>query len=87
MSSRRSRGSGSTEDEINNLILKLQALLPHSGSKNRRVPASKVLQETCNHIRRLTRDADDLSERLSQLLASNDINSLDIESIKSILGQ
>ncbi|XP_027125258.1 transcription factor ILI6-like [Coffea eugenioides] len=87
MSSRRSRGSGSTEDEINNLILKLQALLPHSGSRNRRVQASKVLQETCNHIRRLTRDADDLSERLSQLLASNDINSLDIESIKSILGQ
>ncbi|KAL3528358.1 hypothetical protein ACH5RR_007680 [Cinchona calisaya] len=87
MSSRRSRASGFTEDEINHLITKLQALLPHSGSRNRRVQASKVLEETCNYIRRLNRDADDLSDRLTQLLASNHINAGDVESIRSLLQQ
>lgn len=36
------------------------------------VSASRVLQETCNHIRSLHREVDDLSERLSQLLATSD---------------
>jgi len=36
------------------------------------VSASKVLQETCNYIRSLHREVDDLSERLSELLATTD---------------
>lgn len=36
------------------------------------VSANKVLQETCNYIRSLHREVDDLSERLSELLATSD---------------
>nr|CCD74522.1 unknown [Arabidopsis halleri subsp. halleri] len=37
--------------------------------------ASKVLQETCNYIRNLNKEVDDLSDRLTQLLESIDPNS------------
>ncbi|EEF52153.1 transcription factor PRE6 [Ricinus communis] len=78
MSSRRSRSrpSGSsriTDDQILDLVSKLQQLLPEI--RNRRsdkVSAAKVLQETCNYIRSLHREVDDLSERLSELLATTD---------------
>ncbi|KAK0586809.1 hypothetical protein LWI29_012691 [Acer saccharum] len=79
MSSRRSRSrqqSGTsriTDDQITDLVSKLQQLLPEL--RNRRsdkVSAAKVLQETCNYIRNLNREADDLSERLSELLETTD---------------
>ncbi|TXG50452.1 hypothetical protein EZV62_022976 [Acer yangbiense] len=79
MSSRRSRSrqqSGTsriTDDQITDLVSKLQQLLPEL--RNRRsdkVSAAKVLQETCNYIRNLNTEADDLSERLSELLATTD---------------
>ncbi|GLT26883.1 hypothetical protein SLA2020_019230 [Shorea laevis] len=78
MSSRRSRSrqSGSsriTDDQIHDLVTKLQQLLP--GIRERRsdkVSAARVLQETCNYIRSLHREVDDLSERLSELLATTD---------------
>ncbi|KAK3406302.1 transcription factor PRE3 [Eucalyptus grandis] len=78
MSSRRSRSrqsgsSGISDDQIIDLVSKLQQLLPEI--RNRRsdkVSAAKVLQETCNHIRSLHREVDDLSERLSELLANSD---------------
>ncbi|XP_021592981.1 transcription factor ILI6 isoform X1 [Manihot esculenta] len=98
MSSRRarSRPSGSsriTDDQILDLVTKLQQLLPEIGNRlsdknqNRNprtkkwksklyrkleVSAAKVLQETCNYIRSLHREVDDLSERLSELLATTD---------------
>ncbi|KAJ9163630.1 hypothetical protein P3X46_023279 [Hevea brasiliensis] len=90
MSSRRSSGATKiTEDEINELILKLQALLPQLNQRqSSRVSASKILKETCSYIRKLQREVDDLSERLSQLLDSMDITNIDIESlIMSILPQ
>ncbi|XP_030521642.1 transcription factor PRE3-like [Rhodamnia argentea] len=78
MSSRRSRSrqsgsSGISDDQIIDLVSKLQQLLPEI--RNRRsdtVSAAKVLQETCNYIRSLHREVDDLSERLSELLANSD---------------
>ncbi|CAN1321605.1 Transcription factor PRE1 [Linum perenne] len=51
----------------------------HQGS------ASKVLQETCDYIRDLTRQVDDLSERLSELLASTDSGSDQAAIIRSLL--
>ncbi|KAK9278041.1 hypothetical protein L1049_027598 [Liquidambar formosana] len=80
MSSRRSRSrqqqSGSsriTDDQINDLVSKLQQLLPEIRNRSSdKVSAAKVLQETCNYIRSLHREADDLSERLSELLATTD---------------
>ncbi|KAH0875893.1 hypothetical protein HID58_027786, partial [Brassica napus] len=77
MSGRRSRSrqsSGISEDQINDLIIKLQQLLPELRNSRRsdKVSASRVLQETCNYIRNLHREVDDLSERLSELLANTD---------------
>ncbi|KAF7838435.1 transcription factor PRE3-like [Senna tora] len=79
MSSRRSRSrqsSGSrtiTDDQINDLVSKLQQLLPEiRNAPSDKVSAAKVLQETCNYIRNLHREVDDLSERLSELLATTD---------------
>ncbi|CAF2064817.1 hypothetical protein Bca4012_101911 [Brassica carinata] len=77
MSGRRSRSrqsSGISEDQINDLIIKLQQLLPELRNSRRsdKVSASRVLQETCSYIRNLHREVDDLSERLSELLANTD---------------
>ncbi|XAR50070.1 hypothetical protein NMG60_11004296 [Bertholletia excelsa] len=75
MSSRRARASNLGEDEINELVSKLQALLPHSSSRCTRreqMPPWKILEETCSYIKRLHREVDNLSERISQLLASTD---------------
>lgn len=108
MSSRRSRSRQSgttriTDEQIIDLVSKLQAVLPESRIRSRadrvseftafelaaiyilltffqvllrfvQVSAAKVLQETCNYIRSLHREVDDLSERLSELLgeASSD---------------
>ncbi|XP_022734543.1 uncharacterized protein LOC111288056 isoform X1 [Durio zibethinus] len=52
-----------------------------------KVSASKVLQETCNYIRSLHREVDDLSDRVSQLLASMDTDSDQAAIIRSLLMQ
>ncbi|GKD36619.1 transcription factor PRE6-like protein [Tanacetum coccineum] len=36
---------------------------------------AKVLEETCSYVRRLQREVDDLSQRLSELLRSMDTDS------------
>lgn len=51
------------------------------------VSASKVLQETCNYIRTLNREVDDLSERLSQLLTTIDADSPEANIIRSLINQ
>ncbi|KAG8652466.1 hypothetical protein MANES_06G094500v8 [Manihot esculenta] len=94
----RRRSSGAlTEDDINELIFKLQALLPQLNQRqaSRKIcalllqaSASRVLKETCRYIRKLRTEVDGLSERLSQLLDSMDISNIDIESLViSILQQ
>ncbi|KAF8378416.1 hypothetical protein HHK36_029755 [Tetracentron sinense] len=91
MSSRRSRSrqsgvSAITDDQINDLVSKLHQLLPEI--RNRRsdtVSAAKVLQETCNYIRSLHREVGDLSDRLSELLATAEINNAQAEIIRSLL--
>ncbi|KAK9116791.1 hypothetical protein Sjap_015738 [Stephania japonica] len=93
MSSRRSRSrqSGSsriTDDQITDLVSKLQQLVPELRSRNSdMVSAAKVLQETCNYIRSLHREVDDLSERLSELLATTDATSAQAAIIRSLLMQ
>uniref|UniRef100_A0A0R0JJ69 BHLH domain-containing protein n=1 Tax=Glycine max TaxID=3847 RepID=A0A0R0JJ69_SOYBN len=62
-----------TDDQINDLVSKLQQLLPEiRDRRSDKVSASKVLQETCNYIRSLHREVGDLSERLSELLDTTD---------------
>ncbi|KAH7656313.1 Myc-type basic helix-loop-helix (bHLH) domain-containing protein [Dioscorea alata] len=92
MSSRRTRSrqqTGSsriTDDQINDLVSKLQALLPEAHIRSGdRVSAARVLQETCNYIRNLHREVDDLSERLSELLSTTDMSSAQAAIIRSLL--
>lgn len=47
--------------------------------------ASKVLQETCNYIRNLHKEVDDLSDRLSQLLSTIDADSPEAAIIRSLI--
>ncbi|KAM0842232.1 hypothetical protein ACQ4PT_058475 [Festuca glaucescens] len=97
-SSRRSRsrrGAGTSlsssrsisEDQISDLLSKLQALLPDSQARNgaHRGPASRVLQETCSYIRSLHREVDDLSETLAALLASDAVTADQAAVIRSLL--
>ncbi|KAH7683908.1 Myc-type basic helix-loop-helix (bHLH) domain-containing protein [Dioscorea alata] len=90
MSSRRSRSRQSsssriTDEQIIDLISKLQTLLPEAHARNNdRVSASKVLQDTCNYIRSLHQEVDDLSERLSELLAATETNSAQAAIIRSL---
>ncbi|KAL9667859.1 hypothetical protein QQ045_002228 [Rhodiola kirilowii] len=80
MSNRRSRSgrqSGSSrisDDQIHDLVTKLQQLLTEirRHSRSDKASAARVLQETCNYIRNLHQEVDDLSERLSELLANTD---------------
>ncbi|WOK97608.1 hypothetical protein Cni_G06316 [Canna indica] len=91
MSSRRSRSRQSsssriTDEQIIDLMSKLQAVLPEARlARNDRVSAARVLQETCSHIRSLHREVDDLGERLSELLATTDISSAQAAVIRSLL--
>ncbi|THU69646.1 transcription factor ILI6-like [Musa acuminata AAA Group] len=92
MSSRRARSRQSTsssritDEQINDLVSKLQAVLPEARIRGaERVSAAKVLQETCNYIRSLHREVDDLSERLSELLATTEASSAQAAIIRSLL--
>ncbi|KAL3654217.1 Proteasome subunit alpha type-4 [Castilleja foliolosa] len=90
MSSRRSRSRQSgasriSDDQIADLVSRLQHLIPEM--RNRRsdkVSASKVLQETCNYITNLQREVGGLSDRLSELLESTD-DSAQAAIIRSLL--
>ncbi|QHO24405.1 Transcription factor [Arachis hypogaea] len=73
MSGRRQRSSGRsefTENEINDLASRLQALLPQPNQQtrnSRQVSVLEILKETCSHIKRLQKDVEDLSETLTGL--------------------
>ncbi|XP_042420367.1 transcription factor ILI5-like [Zingiber officinale] len=83
MSSGRNRIS---EEEIDELISKLRSLLPETRRRGAsQVSAAKLLKETCNYIRSLNREVDDLSDRLSAIMATMDTNSAEAEIIRSLL--
>ncbi|KAG8088254.1 hypothetical protein GUJ93_ZPchr0010g9416 [Zizania palustris] len=48
-------------------------------------PASKLLKDMCSYIKSLHREVDDLSERLSELMATMDSNSPQADIIRSLL--
>ncbi|RHN41073.1 putative transcription factor bHLH family [Medicago truncatula] len=91
MSSRRSRSRQSgvsteiSDAQINDLVTKLQQLVPELSRRSHKVSAAKILQETCNYIKNLHREVDDLSDRLSQLLDTIDPNSAQAAIIRSLL--
>ncbi|CAI0387571.1 unnamed protein product [Linum tenue] len=90
--SARSSSSIISDDQIIDLVSKLQRLVPEARSttssrrsRDKQGSASNVLQETCSYIRELHREVDDLSERLSELLASTDSDSAQAAIIRSLL--
>ncbi|XP_010939543.1 transcription factor ILI6-like [Elaeis guineensis] len=91
MSSRRSRSRQSsssrmTDDQIIDLVSKLQALLPEARNRSTdRVSAAKVLQDTCNYIKSLHQEVDNLSERLAELLATTDTTGDQAAVIRSLI--
>ncbi|XP_016512863.1 transcription factor PRE5-like [Nicotiana tabacum] len=91
MSGRRSRQSSEgtsriSDDQIIELMSKLQQLLPEIRTRRTsKASASKVLQETCNYIRSLHKEVDDLSDRLSQSLSTIDADSPEAAIIRSLL--
>ncbi|KAK6796922.1 hypothetical protein RDI58_004623 [Solanum bulbocastanum] len=92
MSGRRSRQSSEggtsriSDDQIIQLVSKLQQLLPEiRNRRSNKASASKVLQETCNYIRNLHKEVDDLSDRLSQLLSTVDADSPEAAIIRSLI--
>ncbi|KAK3406304.1 hypothetical protein EUGRSUZ_K02466 [Eucalyptus grandis] len=89
MSTRRSRTSQFTDDEIHDLIFKLQAMLPQLEQRRNdgKVAPSEVLKETCSYIRSLHREMDELSERLTTLLDNMEISSVDAQLLRNVLLQ
>ncbi|XP_071707379.1 transcription factor PRE6-like [Rutidosis leptorrhynchoides] len=87
MSSRRSGTSSRiTDDQIIELVSKLQQLLPELRShRSKKASASKVLHETCNYVRSLHKEVDDLSDRLSRLLSTIDDDSPQASIIRSLI--
>ncbi|KAG0449685.1 hypothetical protein HPP92_027117 [Vanilla planifolia] len=86
MSSRGNHPNPITDEEIDELVSKLQALLPESRRPiTARPSALKLLKETCGYIRSLHREVDDLSDRLAELMATLDSNSAQAEIIRSLL--
>ncbi|OEL29152.1 Transcription factor ILI1, partial [Dichanthelium oligosanthes] len=77
-----------SEDQISELLSKLQALLPESQTRNgahRQGSAARVLQDTCSYIRSLHQEVDNLSETLAELLSSADVTSDQAAIIRSLL--
>ncbi|KAL6844494.1 hypothetical protein ACP4OV_026167 [Aristida adscensionis] len=76
-----------SEDQISELLSKLQALLPESQARNgaHRGSAARVLQDTCSYIRSLHQEVDNLSETLAELLSSADVSSDQAAVIRSLL--
>uniref|UniRef100_A0A7N1A410 Uncharacterized protein n=1 Tax=Kalanchoe fedtschenkoi TaxID=63787 RepID=A0A7N1A410_KALFE len=55
------------------------------GDAYSQVSAPKVLQETCNYIRTLRKEVDDLSQRLTELLSTIDADSPEAAIVRSLL--
>ncbi|XP_054805035.1 transcription factor ILI5-like [Prosopis cineraria] len=87
MSSRRT-SSNLSENEINEVVSRLQAVLPRLNRRtNSRASVSKVVKEACCHVKKLQKEVDELSDRLSRLMDSTDISDIDEQSLRNILQQ
>ncbi|KAL4353022.1 hypothetical protein GQ457_06G041920 [Hibiscus cannabinus] len=72
MSSKRSGGRSNDNEDFS---LKLRELTSTSTNKKKKRNAAKLLDETCNHIKKLNGEVDDLSNRISELLNSSEAES------------
>ncbi|KAL2340788.1 hypothetical protein Fmac_008728 [Flemingia macrophylla] len=87
-SQRSSRTSRFTEKEINDMMLRLQALVPQLNQRSNSTASMSVMmiiKETCSHINRLQKEVEDLGKRLAELMDSVDISVIDQESLTRLL--
>ncbi|XVE83802.1 hypothetical protein DITRI_Ditri16bG0116400 [Diplodiscus trichospermus] len=80
-----SKKSASRSNENEDFSLKLRQLL--STNKKKKRNATKLLDETCSHIKKLNGEVDDLSNRISELMASPDTDSSSNANIRQFLQQ
>ncbi|KAE8718243.1 Detected protein of unknown function [Hibiscus syriacus] len=84
MSSKRSSGSRSNGNE--DFSLRLREL--SSTNKKKKRNAAKVLDEACNHIKKLNGEVEDLSNRISELLNSSEAeNGVNADILRQLLQQ
>ncbi|KAK4264211.1 hypothetical protein QN277_025420 [Acacia crassicarpa] len=85
MSSRRT-SSNLSENEINEIVSRLQAVLPRLNQRtNSRASVSKIVKEACSHVKKLQKEVDELSEKVAGLMDSVDITHIDEQTLRSIL--
>ncbi|TYJ98875.1 transcription factor PRE5-like [Cucumis melo var. makuwa] len=61
------------DNELKNLVSKLRTLLPqlnHKPDNSSEASTGEILKETCDYIKKLQKEVDDLSERLWKQLDS-----------------
>ncbi|KAI3761308.1 hypothetical protein L1987_51720 [Smallanthus sonchifolius] len=84
------KDQANSDHELNDLIKKLQALLPASSSKGEqreKVAALKIIKETCNYIKSLQKEVKNAGLRISQLLDYVENNGLDVDILTNLLQQ
>ncbi|KAL8217589.1 hypothetical protein R6Q57_020963 [Mikania cordata] len=77
------------DHDLNDLVIKLQALLPASSSKGEqrkeKAAAVKIIKETCIYIKSLQKEVENAGERLSQQLDYVENNGLDVDILTKLL--
>ncbi|CAL9058092.1 unnamed protein product [Musa banksii] len=80
-----SRRPSASDEELRELIARLQSGLPETRHRSRKgASAATLLKETCEYIKSLHRDVDELSDRLSELVATMDVNGAQAEILRSL---
>ncbi|THU54011.1 hypothetical protein C4D60_Mb10t20470 [Musa balbisiana] len=78
-----SRRPSASDEELRELISRLQSVLPETRRRSRKGgSATSLLKETCEYIKSLHRDVDELSDRLSELVATMDVNGAQAEILR-----
>ncbi|XP_078444790.1 transcription factor ILI4-like [Wolffia australiana] len=76
------------DDDVRELVSKLQALLPEARRRSlAKASPAKLLKETCSYIRSLQREVGDLSDKLSDLISDMDGENGQAEIIRALLRQ
>ncbi|CAL9098623.1 Transcription factor bHLH135 [Musa troglodytarum] len=80
-----SRRPSASDEELRELISRLQSVLPETRRRSRKgASAATLLKEACEYIKSLHREVDELSDRLSELVATMDVNGAQAEALRSL---
>ncbi|RWV91534.1 hypothetical protein GW17_00046174 [Ensete ventricosum] len=80
-----SRRPGASDEELRELISRIQSVLPETRRGGRKeASGATLLKEMSEYIKSLHREVDDLSDRLSELVATMDVNGAQAETLRSL---